>query len=167
MNYYDYTPSLAAAVVFLILFGSVTGYHVWLLLRNKTWFFIVFVLGGICQSLSFVRYQAELILTSINILVETVGYVARAISANQHPNYTLMPFLIQNLLILLGPSLFAASIYMILGRIIRVTDGDTRSLIRGRFLTIIFVCGDVVSFLVQVGGKNPFRFTHLFLIHHG
>lgn len=51
MNYYDYTPSLAAAVVFLILFGSVTGYHVWLLLRNKTWFFIVFVLGGICQSL--------------------------------------------------------------------------------------------------------------------
>lgn len=115
---------------------------------------------------SFLRFQAGLILTFINTLVETVGYGARAISANQSPDYTLLPFLVQNLLILLAPSLFAASIYMLLGRIIRVTDGDSRSLIRGRFLTIIFVCGDVISFLVQVGGKNGFPHTHFFSIHH-
>lgn len=46
---------------------------------------------------------------------------------------TLFPFLIQNLLILLALSLFAASIHMLLGRNIRLTDGDSRSLIRGRF----------------------------------
>lgn len=48
MNYYDYTPSLAAAVIFCILFGSITGYHFWLLFRNRTWFFIVFGIGGLC-----------------------------------------------------------------------------------------------------------------------
>lgn len=116
---------------------------------------------------SFLRFRAGLILTFFNTLVETVGYGARAISANQNPDYTLLPFLVQNLLILLAPSLFAASIYMLLGRVIRVTDGDYRSLIRGRFLTIIFVCGDVISFLVQVGGKNEFPHTYFFSIHHG
>ncbi|PYI02614.1 RTA1 like protein [Aspergillus sclerotiicarbonarius CBS 121057] len=131
MDYYNYTPSTAAAIIFLLLFGGTTGYHIWLLIRNRTWFFITFVIGG---------------------LFEVIGYAARTISATQNPAYTLLPFLIQTLLILLAPSLFAASIYMLLGRIIHLTDGDSRSIIRVRFLTIIFVCGDIVSFLVQVGG---------------
>ncbi|KAJ5354238.1 RTA1 like protein [Penicillium brevicompactum] len=131
MNYYDYTPSLAAAVIFCTLFGSINGYHFWLLFRNRTWFFIVFGIGGLCLFLlSKIPSKAWLILTFVNTLVETVGYGARAISANQSPDYTLLPFLVQNLLILLAPSLFAASIYMLLGRIIRITDGDSRSLIR-------------------------------------
>lgn len=98
----------------------------------------------------------------IVIIVEVVGYGARAVSADQNPDYIVLPFLIQNLLILLAPSLFSASIYMLLGRIIRVTDWDSRSFIRGRFLTTIFVCGDFVSFLVQVGGTNPFLRLHSF-----
>lgn len=63
------------------------------------------------------------------------------------------PYVIQSLLTLLGPSFFAASIYMILGRIIRLTDGERHSMIRSNWLTKIFVLGDVLSFFVQSGGE--------------
>jgi hypothetical protein len=58
----------------------------------------------------------------------------------------------QSLLLLLAPALFAASIYMILGRIIRLTDGEPCSIIRARWLTKVFVAGDVFSFFVQSAG---------------
>lgn len=58
----------------------------------------------------------------------------------------------QSLLLLVAPALFAASIYIILGRIILLTDGEKHSLIRQKWLTKIFVAGDVLSFLVQSGG---------------
>ena len=59
----------------------------------------------------------------------------------------------QSLLLLVAPALFAASIYMVLGRIILLTDGEKNSLIRQKWLTKIFVAGDVLSFLVQSGGE--------------
>lgn len=58
----------------------------------------------------------------------------------------------QTLLLLLGPALLAASIYMILGRIILLTDGEKYSIIRRTWLTKIFVGGDIISFLVQGAG---------------
>lgn len=66
----------------------------------------------------------------------------------------LMPYVIQSTLILVAPALFAASIYMTLGRIIRGVRADFRSLIPVRWLTPIFVCGDVVSFVVQASGAG-------------
>ena len=59
----------------------------------------------------------------------------------------------QALLILVAPALFAASIYIILGRIILLVDGERYSLVRQKWLTKVFVAGDVFSFLVQSGGK--------------
>jgi hypothetical protein len=85
--------------------------------------------------------------------VEFVGYAARAASARQAPDFTLTPYIIQSLLLLLGPSFFAASIYMVLGRIIRLTGGERHSMIRPSWLTKIFVIGDVLSFFVQSGGE--------------
>ncbi|KAF9766606.1 hypothetical protein IL306_000957 [Fusarium sp. DS 682] len=58
----------------------------------------------------------------------------------------------QSVLILIAPALFAASIYMILGRIILLTEGEHHSLIRRKWLTKIFVFGDVASFMLQSSG---------------
>jgi len=58
----------------------------------------------------------------------------------------------QAVLLLVAPALFAASIYIILGHIILLVDGEQYSLIRKKWLTKIFVTGDVLSFLVQSGG---------------
>ncbi|GAB7331591.1 hypothetical protein MBLNU13_g02970t1 [Cladosporium sp. NU13] len=128
---YHYDPSVAAAVVFVILFLATTLYHVWQMAKQRTWFFTAFIIGGI---------------------FEFLGYGARAASARQAPEFTLMPYIMQSLLLLLGPSFFAASIYMVLGRIIRLTGGERHSLIRPSWLTKIFVVGDVLSFFVQSGG---------------
>jgi hypothetical protein len=56
--------------------------------------------------------------------------------------------------ILLAPALFAASIYMILGRIILLVEGQDHSIIRPQWLTKIFVFGDVICFLLLGGGAN-------------
>lgn len=46
----------------------------------------------------------------------------------------------------------AASIYMILGKIIQITDGDCHSLVKRRWITKIFVAGDVLSLFMQSSG---------------
>lgn len=46
----------------------------------------------------------------------------------------------------------AASIYIILGRIILLTEGERFALIKQRWLTKVFVTGDVVSLLIQSSG---------------
>lgn len=48
---YRYDPSMAAAVIFIILFLMVTGLHTYQLIRTKTWFFSCFVIGGFSKSL--------------------------------------------------------------------------------------------------------------------
>lgn len=83
-------------------------------------------------------------------IVETIGYAARVVA---HSNMdATMPYAIQSVVILLGPVLFAASIYMILGRIIRSMQGEKHSLVSVRWLTKIFVLGDVLCFAIQGGG---------------
>lgn len=59
------------------------------------------------------------------------------------------PYIVANMFILLGPTLFAVSIYMTLGRLIRRVEGDHLSPIRVSRLTKTFVWGDVLSFIVQ------------------
>jgi hypothetical protein len=64
--------------------------------------------------------------------------------------------------VLVAPSVFAASIYMCLGRAISATDGEAHSLVRKRWLTKMFVIGDVIAFMMQGAGNpsflNPWRF---------
>lgn len=82
-----------------------------------------------------------------------IGFIGRALSANENPGpYTLGPYIIQTLFILLAPALFAASVYMCLGRIVLMIDGQKCLFIRRTWLTKIFVGGDVLSFLMQSSG---------------
>jgi hypothetical protein len=46
---YLYDPSMAAAAIFIVLYGIVTGMHSYYLFRTRTRFFIPMVLGGYCQ----------------------------------------------------------------------------------------------------------------------
>lgn len=64
------------------------------------------------------------------------------------------PFIMQSLLLLVAPALYAASIYMVLGRIIRRLDAEEYAIIRTKWLTKVFVIGDVISFFVQSGGAG-------------
>ncbi|KAK3401716.1 RTA1 like protein-domain-containing protein [Sordaria brevicollis] len=130
-EFFKYDPSLAANAVFTALFGITAIGHTFLLVKNRTWYFIPFVLG---------------------CLFEAVGYIGRIIAAGETPNWTLTPYIIQSLLILLGPALYAASIYMILARLIRMLEAEAYSVVRVNWLTKIFVLGDVLSFMAQGAG---------------
>ncbi|KAL9608670.1 MAG: hypothetical protein Q9167_006522 [Letrouitia subvulpina] len=85
--------------------------------------------------------------------IEWIGFGARTYSCTQSPNWSLGPFVAQAILLLVAPALFAASIYMELGRIIQLTHGEKYSMIRQRWLTKIFVAGDILSFLMQSAGS--------------
>lgn len=63
------------------------------------------------------------------------------------------PFIMQTVLLLVAPALFAASIYMQLGRIILLVHGEKQSIVPRRWLTKLFVIGDVVSFFAQAIGE--------------
>lgn len=63
----------------------------------------------------------------------------------------------QSSLTLIAPAFFAATIYMELGRIIYMLQAEKNSVIRTRWLTGIFVSGDVLSFLMQASGLFSFQ----------
>ncbi|PYI09287.1 RTA1 domain protein [Aspergillus sclerotiicarbonarius CBS 121057] len=126
---YRYTPSLAAAVLFIILFILITAYHVYQMAQARAWYFICFILGGIFQ---------------------IIGYVARALAHSNTQSVSI--YAMQAILILLAPPLYAATIYMTLGRLIAYLDAESLSLVPVRWLTKIFVTGDVLSFLMQGAG---------------
>ncbi|KAL1582323.1 hypothetical protein WHR41_08984 [Cladosporium halotolerans] len=126
---YRYNPSLPAAIVAVIVFGILTALHGWLLKKARAYYFTPFLIGGIFQ---------------------TVGYCGRIWS---HFNQDAIGgFVMQAILILVSPALFAASIYMILGRLIRALGAEHLSLIPNKWVTKIFVTGDVIAFSLQAAG---------------
>lgn len=83
-------------------------------------------------------------------IVETIGYIGRILA---HSNMESVPiYSLQTILILLGPALFAASIYMVLGRFIVFVRAENMSMIPVKWMTKIFVLGDVIAFLGQAVG---------------
>ncbi|KAJ0317438.1 hypothetical protein COL5a_011152 [Colletotrichum fioriniae] len=63
-------------------------------------------------------------------------------------------FMIQTLCLLVAPALFAASIYMVLGRLIIHLRSESFSPIKPSRLTKTFVIGDILSFIVQIMGAG-------------
>lgn len=90
INFYDYHPSLAAAAIFVVLFAISTVFHCIQSIQKRAWFMTPFIIGG---------------------FFETIGYIGRILSSDDP--YARTPFIMQTLLILLAPALFAASIYMV------------------------------------------------------
>lgn len=79
--------------------------------------------------------------------VQIIGYIGRCIAHNN--TVAMGPYIVANMFILLSPTLFAATIYMTLGRVIRRVRGEHLSPIRVSRLTKTFVWFDVLSFVVQ------------------
>ncbi|CAG7952486.1 unnamed protein product [Penicillium nalgiovense] len=146
--FYRYNPSMGGAVLFTLLFMGTTFYHIFQMFKTRTWFFIPFVIGGLCMYY-LTKYGS---VSELTRTVEIVGYIGRAASSKQSPDWTLGPYIVQTLCLLLAPALLAASIYMLLGRIILVLQAESHAILKKKWLTKIFVTGDVMSFLLQGAG---------------
>ncbi|KAH8662824.1 RTA1 like protein-domain-containing protein [Tricladium varicosporioides] len=130
-KFYRYTPSVAACIIFIILFTITSTIHLYQLLRTRAWLLIPIVIGG---------------------FGEIIGFIIRIMSSKQAPDYTLELFIGQSSPTLLAPALFAATIYMCLGRIILATGGQNLSPISTKWLTKFFVAGDILGLAIQTAG---------------
>jgi len=124
-------PNVPAASLFAVLFCLVTMVHTYQLFRTRTWWLIPFLVGG---------------------YLEWIGFVNRILTAYPDTYTTETPEILNILFILIAPVWFAASIYIVFGRIIIFVDGHHLSFIRQKWLTAIFVTSDILCFLIQAGG---------------
>ncbi|KAF5671693.1 RTM1-like protein [Fusarium heterosporum] len=161
---YHYHPTEVGAIVFVLLFLVTTLAHTWQLFRYRVYFVIPIIVGGICKYPLLPEFDSTPTHTNLakayhdaRTIVEIIGYAARYASGKETPNWTLTPYIIQAILLLVAPALFAATIYMELGRIITLVDGEGLALISRKWMTKIFVIGDVLSFVLQGGGKHCTR----------
>ncbi|OAL51125.1 RTA1-domain-containing protein [Pyrenochaeta sp. DS3sAY3a] len=128
-EFWAYNPATAPAIISAGTCSLLTVIHCFRLVKSRAGFCIPIVIGG---------------------LLETIGYIARAVAHNK--TTTLPPYVAQSLLLLLAPIFFAASIYSILGRLIHNMKGDDISIVHPSIMTRFFVSIDVLCFLIQGAG---------------
>ncbi|KAF7891437.1 uncharacterized protein EAF02_001762 [Botrytis sinoallii] len=129
--YFTYNPSEPAAYGFTALFALLTLAHIIYMFPLRSWYFISFILGGIC---------------------ETFGYYGRS---ECHDNINdLGPWILQMILILGAPTFLAASVYMTLARLTIALGAEEHSMIspRCQFLGAgVQASGDAT--VIAVGNK--------------
>ncbi|OAL46717.1 RTA1 like protein [Pyrenochaeta sp. DS3sAY3a] len=128
---YRYVPSLAGAVICLVVFSIMALLHLWQFLKLKNRILIFVLIGTLC---------------------EIGGFGARI--GSHFNDEAWGPFIVQGTLLLVGPLFFAATIYMMLGRTIRLAGGEDVSLIPARWYTRIFVSADVTTLIIQGLGAS-------------
>ncbi|KAI9154943.1 Protein RTA1 [Paramyrothecium foliicola] len=117
--FFEYRPNKSAGYAFLALFALATCAHLFFLVKRRAWFFIPFILGGIS---------------------ETFGYYGRT-QASDRPSEA-GPFILQNLLILVGAPFLAATIYMSLGRVTYSLNAQHHAFLSLRWMTKLYVLID-------------------------
>ncbi|KAF3906828.1 hypothetical protein ABW21_db0200015 [Orbilia brochopaga] len=125
---YGYYPSLAAGVVFLVLFGLSTIGHIYASVKGRHYWYLCFALGTIS---------------------EMIGWGGRVWSAKCPYNNN--AFLMQISTLIFAPAFFTGGIYYILKQFIDIT-GRQYSLIKPSLYLWIFIGVDVLSLVLQAAG---------------
>ncbi|OKL57749.1 hypothetical protein UA08_07105 [Talaromyces atroroseus] len=121
---WNYIPSLPAAITFAVLFGLATAAHGWRMIVTKSWFSLPFVVGGLPRAAAH-------------------GFTG-----------SLVPYIVQDICLVISPVFFAATLYMVYARIVTAAMGETYSPIPPRRTTIIFVFGDLSCLNIQAGSAG-------------
>ncbi|ORY31531.1 RTA1-domain-containing protein [Rhizoclosmatium globosum] len=122
-------PMVELAYMGAALWSIILIAHVGLAVRYRTWYMAAAIVG---------------------CLLETLGYIIRII-AIQDP-FTTAKYSSQQAFIILGPTLVAATQYVMLEKIIHFSY-PSASPIKHYLITRIFVVSDVITFIVQCGGS--------------
>ncbi|KAL6716940.1 hypothetical protein ACLMJK_004852 [Lecanora helva] len=137
---YGYVPSLAAGVVFTVVFALSLFTHTFQVARSRKWWYSSLALGA---------------------LGETIGWAGRA--GAHHCPYNKSLFSLQISILIISPCFFSAALYYILGQMIS-QYGRRYSFIGPRTYLAIFITFDLLSIIIQAvggglassaGGKDP------------
>lgn len=101
-KFYHYDPSVAGAVIFIILFLGSTLVHGWQTFWTRCWFEIPMVVGGVCKSPTYIQENEDFDLLT-EFTVEVIGYIGRAMSGKESPDWTLGPYILQAIFVLVAP----------------------------------------------------------------
>lgn len=140
---YFYDPSLAASILFAVLYAFPAAFLLY-----------TTVIGPRTGKY---RYAKFFILACICAWIEVAGYVIRCLSIE---NPTSVPFYaVSSALLVIAPLFICASLYMLIGRLIRAgipTRGKQQRIlgISPKWLPRGFVTSDVLSLLTQAGGSG-------------
>lgn len=187
-HYYWYNPSLAGAIIFIILFLAST-----VLMTYQSVKTIIFIKKHNIyksrksrklqkqneedvekvdtavekdQYYGSYRYILILIPFYLGLLCEFIGYIGRIINHNNI--WSRGPYIMQTLLLLIAPPLFSATLYMTFGRLVtNVLHNEKKLLLYPKYITKFCVVGDILSLLLQAAGggimsstsSNPDNFT--------
>jgi len=128
---YGYVPSLAAGIVYCVIFGLSMIAHTFQAIKTRALWNLVFAVG---------------------CLTEVIGWAARSWSSECA--YNANAFLMQICTLIIAPTFFTAGIYVILGRMIAIA-GPGVSPIGPVWYLWIFCTVDVISLVIQaVGGGS-------------
>lgn len=72
--FYAYQPSIAGAVIFVVLFGLSTLWHIKQIVQTRTWFFIPFLVGCLCK---FRQIRLSSLAIQFNMLGPFLMYATR------------------------------------------------------------------------------------------
>jgi hypothetical protein len=165
-SFFDYDASIVPCVVFIAAFTillvlQIVDFILYKRTFNKEFKFLQVVDQRDISNFDF-KLESEmkqasrtitfsLIPIGLGMLFEVAGYAVRIVVINSTERklgiYILMEFFT-----LLAPSIISAGIFMMFNRVEKFLHAEHYSLIPTRILTVFFVIGDVVSFLVQAGG---------------
>lgn len=159
-----YNPNKGAAIFFCILWFITVVWHIVQIFHYRKWYVSVLIMGGIWEvshflsplitTLSiFTHHHHPSLSYSPQFLLQLVGFILRVVSIE----YPLeVKYYAPSLsLIVLAPVVIIAFYYMTLGRMIHLFLPSKRVFrIPARRLTLIFLCGDIFSFLIQMAGTN-------------
>lgn len=186
-HYYWYNPSLAGAIIFIVIFLAST-----VLMTYQSIKTIIFIKKNNIyksrksrklhqassedvekvdseekdQYYGSYRYILILIPFNLGLLCEFIGYIGRTINHNNI--WSRGPYIMQTLLLLIAPPLFSATLYMTFGRLVtNVLHNEKKLLLYPKYITKFCVVGDILSLLLQAAGggimsgtsSNPDNFT--------
>ncbi|KAJ6086660.1 RTA1 like protein [Penicillium canescens] len=128
--YIQYLPSIAGNSFYLAIFSAMLLAQVILLIHFRAWAFSATMICG--------------------LILEVLGYVGR-IKLHYDP-FGFTNFLLYLVCLTIAPAFFGAAVYLCLGRIIIIHQGENISRIKPRTYTVIFVTCDVISLVLQAAG---------------
>ncbi|GAA5924377.1 hypothetical protein JCM1841_001681 [Sporobolomyces salmonicolor] len=151
-NIYGYDPSLAAAIVFIVAFSLITIVQTGLIARSRIWWLTVLIVGGVGEIIGWAgRLWSALNVYSLNaFLVQEIWQVFCPFSAFW-PHCS-SPLSLNSLI--LAPCFFSATVYGILGMLVRAI-GPEYSILRPALYLWVFCLCDLIAIVIQaVGGAK-------------
>lgn len=126
---YQYRPSLAANIIFMILYALAMAVHIYLGIRWRQKFFMIFMIFG--------------------CLFEIIGYAGRIILYNNP--FLFAGFMLQIVFVTSGPVFYTGAIYVTLSKTIESFSPEMAR-IKPKFIWLIFIPADLVCLVLQAAG---------------